>query len=443
MSRALDPDAKPATSASSRRLAPRGAGLVGLCVLVLMVLACVGSLGWTLGSTTRHLPTAEAGVSLPAGLPRYKAGDPREARLPPSWWSIGADDAQRLNALVPADVVQKLSNAHGIEPAEVVRQTSGPVADALRSHWPMTKDPIWFGLGTDVLGRSLLARTLAGGGISLVVGIAAAGLAVIIGTLYGAFAAMAGGTIDAIMMRVVDVLYGLPSVLLVVLIAVAGDAILDEYVSRSGARTAWVLGQAQAESLARDGDSSLAAAQALLARDGTLRASLEGRALADPGLQPRQLSQGARAAYGILTLLVAIGGVSWLTLARVVRGQVLSLKARPFMEAARAMGAGWFWQFRVHLLRNLAGPIVVYATLAAPQAILQESFLSFLGIGIKPPLPSWGNLAADGLAELNPYRSHWWLFVFPCVLLAITLLALNFVGESLREALDPKRARSR
>ena len=143
----------------------------------------------------------------------------------------------------------------------------------------------------------------------------------------------------------------------------------------------------------------------------------------------------------MLVLLLAIGGVSWLTMARVIRGQVLSLKAQPFMEAARAMGAPVHRQLLRHLLPNLVGPIVVYATLSVPQAILQESFLSFLGIGVKPPLPSWGNLAAEGLAELNPYKSHWWMLLFPCVLLATTLLALNFVGEGLREAFDPKRAR--
>jgi len=95
--------------------------------------------------------------------------------------------------------------------------------------------------------------------------------------------------------------------------------------------------------------------------------------------------------------------------------------------------------FARHLLPNLIGPIVVYATLTVPQAILQESFLSFLGIGIKPPLPSWGNLAAEGRDELNPYQSHWWLLVSPCVLLGVTLLSLNFVGEALREGFDPKR----
>src|SRR5690606_14880397 len=130
---------------------------------------------------------------------------------------------------------------------------------------------------------------------------------------------------------------------------------------------------------------------------------------------------------------------SWLTMARVVRGQVLSLKNQPFMEAARAMGVPVRGQFVRHLLPNLVGPIIVYATLTVPQAILQESFLSFLGIGIQPPVPSWGNLVAEGLTQLNPVESRWWLLLWPCLLLAVTLLALNFIGEGLREAFDPRR----
>ena len=151
-----------------------------------------------------------------------------------------------------------------------------------------------------------------------------------------------------------------------------------------------------------------------------------------------ELSTETRNFVNVGTLLVAIGGVSWLTMARVIRGQVLSLKTRPFIEAARAIGVPPVRLFVRHLLPNLTGPIVVYATLAVPQAILQESFLSFLGIGVKPPLPSWGNLAADGLSELNPYQSNWWLLLFPCVLLAVTLVALNFIGEGLKAALDPR-----
>ena len=127
-------------------------------------------------------------------------------------------------------------------------------------------------------------------------------------------------------------------------------------------------------------------------------------------------------------------------MARVIRGQVLSLRRRPFMEATRAIGVPLHRQFVHHLLPNLAGPIMVYATLTVPAAILSESFLSFLGIGVREPLPSWGNLAADGLTELNTVRVRWWLLVCPCVFIGITLVALNFVGEALREVLDPRRA---
>jgi len=140
-------------------------------------------------------------------------------------------------------------------------------------------------------------------------------------------------------------------------------------------------------------------------------------------------------------LLLAIGGVSWLTMARVVRGQVLSLKAQPFVEAARAMGVpAWAIVVR-HILPNLVGPVVVYATLTVPQAILQESFLSFLGIGVQAPQATWGSLAADGVAAINPLHVHWWLVVWPCALLAATLLALNFLGDGLRDAFDPYRSR--
>jgi ABC-type dipeptide/oligopeptide/nickel transport system permease subunit len=158
---------------------------------------------------------------------------------------------------------------------------------------------------------------------------------------------------------------------------------------------------------------------------------------------PRQISDRARMLLNLGTLLIAIGGVSWLTMARVIRGQVLSLKERPFVEAARAIGASPQRIFFRHLLPNLAGTIIVYATLTVPQAILQESFLSFLGIGVQPPMPSWGTLAADGLGELNPYKSNWWLLVFPSLLLCLTLLSLNFLGEGLRERLDPKSAGNR
>jgi ABC-type dipeptide/oligopeptide/nickel transport system permease subunit len=265
-------------------------------------------------------------------------------------------------------------------------------------------------------------------------------------------------------------LYGLPYILLVVLLAVASEAMIERQITREGPRSRWVAATLdQLTSLhdgnlddwldapVKQGDEVLAALEARLeadaadpasARDavgrvidagGTGRAVLDASAFA--ARPPREIKDSTRLLLDVTTLLFAIGGVSWLTMARVIRGQVLSLKNQQFVEAARATGASPARLFVRHLLPNLLGPIIVYATLTVPQAILQESFLSFLGIGVKPPLPSWGNLAAEGLGELNTYRSNWWLLLFPCVLLGLTLLALNFVGEGLREAFDPKRAR--
>ena len=237
-------------------------------------------------------------------------------------------------------------------------------------------------LGHDDLGRSLLYRLLPAFLLSLTIGLAAAAMSIVLGTLWGATAAMAGGRIDLLMMRFVDVLYGLPYILMVILLKIA------------------------------------------LTRP--LTALLGGHTkLAD-----------------FLVLLVAIGGVSWLTMARVIRGQVLSLRQLAFVEAARAAGASPLHILRRHLLPNLVAPIVVYATLVMPQAILQESFLSFLGIGIQQPTPSLGNLAADGVHAVNLYVDYWWLIVFPCGLLALTLLALNFLGDALRDAHDPRSSAS-
>ena len=191
---------------------------------------------------------------------------------------------------------------------------------------PSTREA-WLMFGTDLQGRSLLGRCLLGGTISLAVGAAAAAISVFLGVTVGLVAGYRGGWVDSLLMRLVDILYGLPYILIVILFQVAFRS------SRAGS---------------------------------------------------------------VVVLFVAIGLVSWLTMARVVRGQVLSLRAQPFIEACRASGLTEWRIFTRHLLPNLVGPVLVYATLTVPQAILQESFLSFLGIGIQKPLPSWGSLASDG-----------------------------------------------
>jgi ABC-type dipeptide/oligopeptide/nickel transport system permease subunit len=249
-----------------------------------------------------------------------------------------------------------------------------------------------FWMGTDSLGRDLRARFFLGGAISLSLGLASAVIAVVIGTGVGLWAGYAGGRVDAVLMRIVDVLYGLPYILLVILMRVA--------------LVPWVM-------------------EVLMWKD-------------EKG-EPRWLKGDSAGMWAnMIVLLVGIGSVSWLTLARVVRGQVMSLREQPFVEAARAMGFGWRRIMGRHILPNLVGTIIVYGTLTVPAAILSESFLSFLGMGIQQPLPSWGNLASDGTEALNPVAVRWWLITWPCVGLSVALLALNFVGDGIREAVDPR-----
>lgn len=285
------------------------------------------------------------------------------------WYNVQSlEDAVRhppaAAAIAPLESYSNAGNEHGgAEPVGILRQ----VAHRTTS---------WF--GHDDLGRSLLYRVLLGLLVSLGIGLAAAAMAVGVGTLWGAVAAFFGGRVDLVMMRLVDVLFGLPYILMVILFKIA------------------------------------------LTRPLT---SLFG---------------GYTRAADLVVLVLAIGSVSWLTMARVIRGQVLSLRGQPFVEAARAAGAGPFRILRCHILPNLISPIVVYATLVIPQAILQESFLSFLGIGVQQPTPSLGRLAADGVEAVNTFVAYWWLIGFPCGVLVLTLLALNFIGDGLRDAFDPK-----
>lgn len=243
---------------------------------------------------------------------------------------------------------------------------------------PNTSDVILL-FGTDELGRSILARCLLGGMISILIGVCAASISVVLGVTVGLIAGFRGGWIDSALMRFVDVLYGLPYILLIILFKVAFE-------------------------------------------------------------RPLTVLLGGSQAANLVVMFAAIGLVSWLTMARVVRGQVLSLRSQPFVEAARALGLPRTRIFFRHILPNLIGPITVYATLIIPQAILQESFLSFLGVGVNPPLPTWGSLASTSLPfALSPIRSHWWMLAFPAVLLVTTLLSLNFLGDGLRDVFDPKR----
>jgi len=223
-----------------------------------------------------------------------------------------------------------------------------------------------FLFGTDAVGRDVLARVLVGGRTSLLVGLAATGVSVIVGVLYGALAGFYGGKVDEAMMRLVDFMYGLPYMFLVILIML-------------------------------------------------------------------MFSENARG--DMLPVFLALGLVQWLTMARIVRGQVLVIRRQEFVLAAELLGASDARILFRHVLPNVTGVIVVYATLMVPSVIILESFLSFLGLGVAL---SWGQLVSDGIAVVNPIRSYWWILLWPSVFLALTLLSLNFLGDGLRDALDPK-----
>ncbi|MCA1589220.1 MAG: ABC transporter permease [Acidobacteria bacterium] len=251
----------------------------------------------------------------------------------------------------------------------------------LRSFPPSLEHP----MGTDETGRDLLARVLQGGRVSLMVGIISTIVSLLVGVSYGAIAGYLGGRIDNIMMRIVDIIYSIPYILIViVLLSVFGGP------STPG----WI--------------------QWLSDKIG--------------GAGNQGLSQ-------IFLLFFALGLVSWLTMARVVRGQILSLKNQEFVMAARATGVSTPGIIFRHLVPNALGPVVVYATLTIPSVMLSEAFLSFLGLGVQPPYASWGSLAADGIKNIGIFP---WQLVFPGVTMALTLFSLNFLGDGLRDAIDPQ-----
>lgn len=299
-------------------------------------------------------------------LPIYSPNEQNlsHMNLPPSFKSAGVlavtkveDRIRELEKALKTQDRQDLKTELASQKEELEK------VKALESSDPASKRVYIF--GTDYLGRDMLARIIYGGRISIGIGIVGTITAVFIGIIIGAIAGYVGGNIDNLLMRFVDIMYGLPYMLIVIIIM----------------------------SLVPAGTNS------------------------------------------IFVLFIAIALVSWLTIARVVRGQIISLKNSEFVEAARSMGASPIRIIFRHLLPNTLGVIIIFSTLQMPSFIMNESFLSFLGLGVSAPAASWGTLVSDGVKGMELYP---WRLLYPAIAMTIFLFAMNFLGDGLRDALDPQ-----
>ena len=239
--------------------------------------------------------------------------------------------------------------------------------------------------GTDMYGRDILVRVMYGARVSMSVGVFAAILVLVIGALYGAISGYCGGKVDAVMQRIVELIYAVPEMLVVLLIATALKPILTDYVNSSGT--------------------------------SPMKSFVN---VLGPNL---------------ISMFIAFGLLYWVTMSRIIRGQVLQLKQQEYVTAARALGASGGRIIRRHLLPNCIGQIVVTTCLQIPSAIFLESFLSYLGVGVSAPLPSLGSMATDALSGMYTYTYR---LIVPSVILSIMILAFNLFGDGLRDALDPK-----
>ena len=350
-----------------RRLVANRAAVASAVLLALIALACIAG-PWL--SPHGYDRVYRDYVKVPASFDPYpgaEAVEPalekalRRARVEIEDWRV-ADGRLRvtLTAERPIDarITRTLDRADLFEDSAVVDRAE----DGLRLVLEAEIREHYFLFGTDANGRDLLTRTLIAGRISLMIGLLATAVALIIGVTYGAVAGYFGGRVDAVMMRLVDILYSLPFMFFVILLVV--------FFGRS-----------------------------------------------------------------VVLMFIAVGAIEWLDMARIVRGQTLSIKQQEYVQAAHALGVDNRGILRRHIVPNTLGPVAVFMTLLVPKVILLESFLSFLGLGVQEPMTSWGVLIAEGARNIQGAP---WMLVYPSIFLAATLFCLNFIGDGLRDALDPK-----
>ncbi len=302
----------------------------------------------------------------------------REARTPLTrFWR---NPAVRVSVVLLLGVAAAAVFGPALMPVRYQSPTPLQLAAPSAAHW----------LGTDVNGRDLLYRVFIGARISLVVGLAGAAVSLFVGVSYGLVSGYAGGRTDAAMMRAVDVIYAIPRLIFIIILVSVVEQRFRGWLQAAFGHSSW------------------------------------------PALR------GLPAYAKTLVLILSLGLVEWLTMARIVRGQVLVIKNQQYVTAARSLGQTHVKILTRHLLPNLTGIIAVYLTLTIPAVILDESFLSYLGLGVDASQASWGTLLSDGAQAVNPIKSSWWLLIFPAGIMSATLLALNFLGDGLRDALDPR-----
>jgi oligopeptide transport system permease protein len=349
------------------RLLRNRAAMVSLALLALITLACLFGPVLTGHDLDRVYPDY---VRAPASFSAYPDEDQIRVAIPriASRMRVQAEGVEidggsvklRLSSPRPIDerLLALFDRSDLFGPAQV-NERSGEGRSLLVTV-PVTPERFLF--GTDSNGRDLLTRTLVAGRISLAIGLLATAVAIVIGVTWGAVAGYAGGRIDTLMMRIVDVLYALPFIFFVILLVV-----------------------------------------------------MFGR--------------------NFILMFLAVGAVEWLDMARIVRGQTLSLKRQEYVQAAEALGVTDGAILRRHVVPNLLGPVVIYTTLLVPRVILLESLLSFLGLGVQEPMTSWGVLISEGARAIQGAP---WMLIYPSLFLTVTLFCLNFIGDGLRDALDPR-----